>query len=273
MFQRRVTRETDGASGVTEGRPTGDHRPYPSSLRRAVLEARSKEDGMRNAIIGGLAAGTACALVFQRAWQPWQQRWGATEEEVSAPLPGDGLVAEPASQITRAITIEAPRDAVWPWLVQLGADRGGFYSYDALENLFGLGIHSAAEIVEEWQDLAPGDLVAAIRSGDAGWYVMDVRPGEALVLKVADVAAGRPTARDDPAGWEFLWTFALRPVGPDRTRLLVRERAAFGSRLRRWLMSPVGQVSFVMTRRMMLGIKERAERQAARAPAGAAASG
>jgi hypothetical protein len=87
-----------------------------------------------------------------------------------------------------------------------------------------------------------------------------VRPGEVLVLKVANLAAGRPTRRDENLKWEFLWTFALQPVGSGGTRLLVRERVAFDSAVSRVLMAPLGLASFVMTRRMMLGIKSRAER-------------
>ncbi|WP_034216581.1 hypothetical protein [Actinoplanes subtropicus] len=206
------------------------------------------------------AAVVAAAVVGYEGWAgPWQRHWGATEEERHVRLAGDEQVAEPATQVTRAITIQAPPAAVWPWIVQLGADRGGFYSYDWLENLFGLGIHSAAEVVEEWQRLAVGDVVHANRARSGGWYVVALQPGEALVLKVADLHAGCPLDRDEQLKWEFGWTFALRPAPSGGTRLLVRERTAFGSALTRAVMAPIGAVSFVMTRRMMLGIKARAE--------------
>ncbi len=213
---------------------------------------------------GLAAAGVTVASVvgYERWVKPWQQRWGATEEERTASLPGDELVADPAEQMTRAITIDAPPERVWPWIVQLGADRGGFYSYDWLENLFGLEIHSADAIVTGWQELQVGDVVSASRDRTAGWYVVDLRPNEALVLKVANMAAGRPLRRDEQLKWEFLWTFALRPTASRGTRLLVRERTAFGSALTRTVMAPVGMVSFVMTRRMMVGIKTRVERTA-----------
>ncbi|UDY35877.1 hypothetical protein [Dermatobacter hominis] len=197
---------------------------------------------------------------YERLVRPWQEGWGATDQERSLPLPGDDLVEDPADQVTRAITIDADPEQVWPWLVQLGADRGGFYSYDWLENLFGLHVHTADVVVEEWQDLAVGDLVAAVRSRAGGWFVAEIRPAEALVLQVADVAAGRPVRRDDPAGWEFTWTFVLRPLPDGRTRLLVRERVAFGRSAMRLAMAPVGLVSFMMTRRMLIGVRERAER-------------
>jgi hypothetical protein len=205
------------------------------------------------------AAVAAVSVIGYRRWVRWQQRWGATEEECVVSLPGDELVAEPATQVTRAITIDASPEQVWPWIVQLGADRGGFYSYDWLENLFGLEIHSAPDIVPAWQDLQVGDVVFASRDRTAGWYVVDLRPNQALVLKVANLAAGRPLRRDEQLKWEFLWTFALRSTSSGGTRLLVRERTAFGSALTRAAMAPVGVVSFAMTRRMLMGIKTRVD--------------
>ena len=204
-----------------------------------------------------LAAGVAVAGTT--ALRNWQRRWAASPDEIEAQLPGDEQIAEPVSQQTRAITIQAPVADVWPWIVQLGADRAGFYSYDWLENIFGLGIHSADVIVPAWQALSVGDLVRANRTGDGGWYVVELRPEHTLAMKVADVKQARPIRRDEGLRWEFLWTFAVLPVDDGNTRLLVRERVAFGRALTRWLMSPVGLVSFVMTRRMLIGIRQRAE--------------
>lgn len=218
---------------------------------------------MKTAIaLTGVAAGT---VAYERWMKPWHQCWGATAEERSAPLPGDDLVAEPATQATRGITIHANPEDVWPWLVQLGADRGGFYSYDWLEDVFGLEIHSADVVVDEWQELGVGDLVRADRAGTGGWCVMDIRPKEALVLQVADPTTGRPLHRDEQLRWEFVWSFVLRPDGPGRTRLLVRERTGFGSRVTQALMEPVGLISFVMTRKMLFGIRDRAESSRGRA--------
>lgn len=206
----------------------------------------------------GMALATLVG-VYHVVIRPWQVRWGATDEEVAARLPGDERIAEPATQVTRAIDVDAPPEAVWPWIVQLGADRGGFYSYDWLEDLFGLGIHSANAVVADWQQLAVGDLVAADARRRGGWYVVDLRPDELLALQVADLRRGRPTSRADRPGWEFLWTFALRPTPGGTTRLVVRERVAVGRRSLRLLLTPVGIVSFVMTRRMLLGLAARAE--------------
>lgn len=210
-------------------------------------------------LVAAVAAGGASVVAYERWLKPWQQQWGATDDEADRVLPGDGFLEAAASQLTRAITIQASREDVWPWIVQMGADRGGFYTYDRLENLFGLGIHSADSIVLEWQDLEVGDVVYGDRGRTAGWYVVELRPNETLVLKVGDLVAGRPLRRDEKLRWEFLWTFALQDAVGGGTRLLVRERVAFGTALTRMLMAPVGLVSFVMTRGMLVGIKSRAE--------------
>lgn len=214
----------------------------------------------RSAAVAAATLGAA-VVAYERWGKPWQQGWGATEEEAALPLPGDELLAEPASQLTRAITIDAPRDEVWPWIVQLGADRAGFYTYDWLENLVGLDIHSADEVVEAWQDLQVGDVVYGDRGHTAGWYVIELHPNEAMVLQAGDLAAGRPLRRDEKLRWEFQWTFALRDAPAGGTRLLVRERVAFESALTRALMAPIDLASLVMTRGMLLGIKERVEAQ------------
>ncbi len=221
-------------------------------------------------LLAAAAAGGAAMVAYERGLRPWQERWGATDEEVAVALPGDDLLAEPTAQITRATTIDAPREDVWPWIVQLGADRGGFYTYDWLEDLFGLGIHSADHVVEEWQDLAVGDVVAADRARTGGWAVVALVPDEALVLQVADVASGRPLRRDEGLGWAFQWTFALRDASEGGTRLLVRERVAFGNPLARALMAPVGLVSFGMTRGMLRGLRRRVEDTTPRAAVDAA---
>ena len=185
---------------------------------------------------------------------------GATDAELDMELPGDELTAGPVEQSTRAITIDATPHEVWPWLVQLGADRGGFYSYDWLANLFGLRIHSADSIVPDWQRLEVGDMVYSDRARENGWIVVEVVPDEALVMKQADMKAGRAMSRSEGLGFEFQWTFALRALPTGGTRLLVRERVAYGRRLASVVMAPVGVVSFVMTRKMLLGIRQRAER-------------
>ena len=219
---------------------------------------------MRRAVLTG-GVGVAAAAAWWKVFTPWQRNWGATEEEVAMALPGDELTPPPIEQNTRAITIAAPPEEVWPWLVQMGADRGGFYSYAWLENLFGLKIHNADRIVDGWQQLAVGDWVWGARNRSAGWTVELLEPNLALVMKTADPKLGRTTSRDEGIGFEFQWTFAVRPAAGGATRLLIRERTAYGRRLTRWLMAPVGLVSFVMTRKMLDEIRVLAESNTATA--------
>src|SRR5262245_61191325 len=97
-----------------------------------------------------LAAGTAgLAAAYVFLVRPWHLRWGATAEEVTETLPGDDLVADPKTQATHAVTIDAPPEAVWPWLVQIGQDRAGFYSYTWLEDLFGCRMRNTYRVVPE----------------------------------------------------------------------------------------------------------------------------
>jgi hypothetical protein len=211
--------------------------------------------------VGFVGAGTAVAAVAGwKIFEPWQRSWGATDAESTMELPGDELTAGPVEQSTRAVTIDATPHEVWPWVVQLGADRGGFYSYDWLENLFGLRIHSADAIVPDWQRLDVGDMVYSDDERRSGWIVVHVVADEVLVMKTADMKTRRATTRDEGVGFEFQWTFAVRALPTGGTRLLVRERVAYGRRSARVVMAPVGLVSFVMTRKMLLGIRRRVER-------------
>ena len=193
------------------------------------------------------AAGTAAALeTTRRLVRTPVLTWGATEEEAGRSLPGDELLEDPAVVSTRAITIDAPPSAVWPWLVQMGSGRAGAYTYDWIENLFGLGMHSAERIHPEWQNLAVGDVIPG-RESLQGMRVEVLDPERALVT------------RSEDGTW--VWAFVLEDLG-GRTRLLSRNRIAMpdpslGDRIGMAVMEPG---SLVMERKMLLGIKQRAER-------------
>jgi len=201
--------------------------------------------------IAVMAGATAAGFLLARRWQ---LRWGATAQELAGPLPGDELIAPPDLAATRALTIHAPAERVWPWIAQLGQARGGFYSYDFLENLIGCNIHSAARVVAEWQDIKPGDKVRL--HPEVALEVADVDPGRSLLLH------GGVPAGNAPPPFDFTWAFVLQP-GPDgTTRLIVRERYAYTRPWARLIVEPVEAVDFVMTQKMLRGIRSRAERAA-----------
>jgi len=205
----------------------------------------------RRYVTSVLAIGLAAAAYIRLA-RPRQLRWGATDQESDRPLPGDDLIANPDLTATRAITVHAAADQVWPWIAQLGQGRGGFYSYDALENLVGCNIHSADQIVPEWQEINVGDQVKL--HPEVGLGVALVEPGRALVLR-----GGVPIGTAPPP-YDFTWTFVLREQPEGTTRLLVRERYAYTQRWAPLLVEPVAVVALVMTQRMLRGIRDRAER-------------
>ena len=193
------------------------------------------------AVIGGAGALAAYVLLIR----PWHLKWGATEEELKMPLPGDELVKHPKLNATHAITINAPVAEVWPWLVQVGQKRGGFYSYTWLENLVGCEMSNADQIVPEWQDLKVGDEVW-LHPKAPPLKVLAIEPGRAIVL-------------------ENSWTFVLHPIDHHTTRLIIRGRGDFNPDLKNAFLNFIlwrgvfEPAHFIMERKMMLGIKERAE--------------
>ena len=202
----------------------------------------------------GIASGLAAAglgAAFVRLYRPWHLRWGASDEEVLNDLPGDGVVVDPTFNATRAITVDAPPEAVWPWIAQMGFGRAGWYSYDLLDNL---GRHSADRIIASLQDVQRGDLVP-MGPGGGGLRVNDLVRGEWLLWW-------------DGIGYST-WLWSLEQIAPGRTRLVTRVRTRY-----RWthptilfallLMEPW---DFPMMRKCMLGIKQRAESASARAHA------
>jgi hypothetical protein len=197
-------------------------------------------------LIGG--ATVACTVLARR----WQLRWGATDQESEEPLPGDNLITHADLAATRAITIRASSSEVWPWIAQLGQGRGGFYSYDFLENLVGCEIHSADRIVPEWQDIGVGGEVRF--APEVGLTVASLEQGRSVVLR-----GGVPIGNNPPP-YDFTWAFVLREEPNKTTRLLVRERYAYTRGWARLIVEPTEVLSFVMSQKMLRGIKERAER-------------
>jgi len=199
----------------------------------------------------GMAAVLGAAAMYVGLGRRWQLRWGATDEEVRASLVGDDLIGNANLVATRAITVHAPAAAIWPWIAQLGQGRGGLYSYDALENLVGCDIHSADRIVAEWQSIGVGDEVRLAPA--VGLLVAVVEPPHALVLR-----GGVPMGSTAPP-YDFTWAFVLDPQADGTTRVLVRERYGYTRSWSALLVEPVEIVSFIMSQRMLRGIRQRAE--------------
>jgi hypothetical protein len=202
------------------------------------------------AALGAVAAGA----------RRYYRNWGATKEECRAELPGDELISEPAIVNTDAVWIDATPEVIWQWLVQIGQDRGGLYSYETLENLFGLHIRNADSIHPEWQSLEVGDVVRLVPKGWLG-----IRNG--LALPVVESSPHRHIVlreQEPDTPWDAVWSFHIIPHWEDRCRLVVRSRQH-----RRQVLDVIGAelagpVTALMTRKMLLGIKFRAERQYSR---------
>lgn len=209
---------------------------------------------LRTAGLAAAAAGLTAAAVYPLLLRHWCLTWGATTDEETRPIPGDALLPDPDICSTRAVTIAAPPAAVWPWLVQMGSGRGGAYTYDWIENLLGLDMHSADEILPQFQSLHAGDVLPLGERGPR-MRAEIVDPEHTLAFRSED--------------GHWVWAFGLYPAA-GATRLVSRNRIATPDatalhRLADLLVMEPG--SLVMERRMLLGIKERAERLA-RQPAG-----
>ena len=202
--------------------------------------------------LGAVAAVTAVAATW--AVRRASLRWGASDDELRMPLPGDEFLPAPDLQATRAITINAPPSQVWPWVAQLGQNRGGFYTYDWMENLVGCDIHSSNVIVPELRIRAVGDEVNL--APPVALKVVAFEEGRHFVLRGAVAADGT----DAGAPYDFTWAFVLIEGAPGTTRLVVRERYAYLAGWAGALVEPVEMVSFLMSQRMLRGIRERAER-------------
>lgn len=217
----------------------------------------------RDIVVGGIAV--LATLVASPVLRRRYNRHGATDTEVAAAMPGDDLVKEPKLGFTRAVTVNAPPAEVWPWLAQIGQGRGGLYSYDALENLVGCNIQSADSIVPEHQNLAPGDIIRSGPDRFPCWVVVRVEAPRHLVLlgagTAADVSVPEIVAEVPAKGYAAsTWQWELRPHGGGaRTRLVVRQRLTYSPN-QRLLWRIVEPINFVMERKMLEGIRTRAER-------------
>jgi hypothetical protein len=193
--------------------------------------------------------GSLAAAAYALAIRPWMLRWGSTAEERARPLPGDDI--EPAAKYvtTRAVTIKAPAQAIWPWLIQMGQDRAGFYTHNWVERVLQSGIPDTSVIRPEWQHLEVGSLMRTNRDiggKPMGWPVAAIEPGHCLVV----------TSKNMPAG---TYAFVIEQIDPETSRLIVRDRA-------RWKWSEWPFVTFVyeplhayMEIGLISGVRRRAE--------------
>ena len=186
---------------------------------------------------------------------PWMIHWGATKDERRKTLPGDDLVPQANIQSTKGVTIQASPEAIYPWLLQIGVDRGGMYSYDWLENLFGLKVHSVNRIVPEYQNAQVGDFwrftpKEFVLNPGPGLYVRELQPNRAVLLSF-----GMENKPEDAC--VDTWQFVLEPQLDGSTRLLLRSRMNMKPEL------PIKLtyfIQFIMERKMLLTIRERAEK-------------
>ena len=180
---------------------------------------------------------------------PWMDRWGATESEIAATYLGDDLLPNPASTINRAITIQAAPEQIYPWIVQLGANKGGMYSYTWLEKMINCPQENADRLHPEWQELMVGDEVKMCPGtfGPPPFKVALLGPLYTVVL-----------GHQDKGAWVDLWQFVIEPLPNGASRLIVRTRTNMTGGI--W--SIIHPAVFIMERGMLFGIKDRAEAMA-----------
>jgi hypothetical protein len=199
-------------------------------------------------IISIFVALVAIVLLYFLVLRPWHKNWGANDKEIKRQMLGDDLVENPLDITTRAITIKAKPEDIWPWFVQMGYKRGGMYSYDQIDRLLGiLDSPSAERIIPEFQHLEVGDVIPLGKPPN--WPVKAITPNKSLLLDIRD------------KGIHITWSFLLEELDEEHTRFVLRIRQYMANRLLLILIFPIADFgSFLMTRKFLLGIKRRAEK-------------
>jgi len=224
------------------------------------IMADGKFRDIREGMWGAAVIAFSLLTPFLRSWRA---KWGATGVELQKKFPGDELVSNPKWQYTNAITIAAPIEKVWPWMVQIGQGRGGFYSYQSLENLVGCDIHNADGIIPEFQILDIDDGIK-LHPEMPGYPVKIIEPGRFFVLH-ADTRTGTSPIPDTskPGGYfASTWGFFLETTEDTKTRMISRFRSDYSPGIKNSLYCGpclVEPVSTAMQRKMLQGIKQRAE--------------
>jgi hypothetical protein len=192
------------------------------------------------------------AFLYLKFIRPWQLTWGATDEEIKRTMPGDDIVSQPSFNATRAVTIQAEPGQIYPWIVQIGMNRAGWYSYDILDNL---GRKSAQTLLPQHQHIQPGDLIPMSPDGKQGIYVKDFKQDRWILWW-------------DQKNADTSWVWEIYPQGETDTRLVTRVRTKY-----HWLSAGlifnllIEFCDIIMMRKCMLGIKQRAEKKADLQPA------
>ena len=193
-----------------------------------------------------------------------RRNWGTTNEEIQRNYPGDDLVSNPKGVYMHAITIHAPAAEVWKWLVQIGQGRGGFYSYELLENMIGCRMQNVDTIVPELQNLEVGDSIPMHPSIGSPYKVATIEPDHSLILILrVDVETGKTFAPNDRLPEKYQnqsWLFLLEESDSGTTRLISRSRNDWNESLGNAIFYGIfGPLTLEMDRKMLLGIKKRAE--------------
>lgn len=206
----------------------------------------------------------ALAASYAALLRPRLVRWGASDDEVAADFPDAGIVPNGKRSATMATTLDAPPSAVWPWLVQMGTNRAGWYSIDSLDNF---GRHSSDEIHPEWQQIEVGSRMYGTPDGSQSWVVAALEPERLLVLRISLSLSGKqfdPESAAWPSAFsDSTWSFVLRPLPENRTRLVV---SGYWALKPAWLRPPFSVLvlepsHWIMQTAQFANLKRRVERR------------